>query len=271
MSEVKKVFSVARLVIGNEPFTLDAFSEIPESDTQNMIIDDEITKTTLIKFNQLNRRFASVYFASGDLNPHPEQVFNTQTRQDEDNPRANNQIERNEQLFVIIDVEEQGIYFSNFKQKSMIERWLNEHLNINTYIKNIIAKERFLEGLTTLDEIKISAVPNLLTGVGVLGDTIRSDIHNYGEDIKQIGLTIKFNENTLSDNVINLARRLIGQNESGEITKLQVSGKHDGKFERVFNTEGVIDKINIEVPIGENGLFEPLQVFETLTNKIQSE
>ena len=55
---------------------------------------------------------------------------------------------------------------------------------------------------------------------------------------------------------------------NNEIDKLMVSGRFDDKFERVFNAEGIIDKIKMQISPEKNGLFDREKVFKELIKNI---
>ena len=83
-----KIFSVARLTIGDEDFTLQDFESIEE------LYDDEQGEQNRIIQKKLfdNNRFISLYFEEGSVFPRPETVYNKKAHTEEKNPRTNDQI-----------------------------------------------------------------------------------------------------------------------------------------------------------------------------------
>ena len=57
---------------------------------------------------------------------------------------------------------------------------------------------------------------------------------------------------------------LWNRRDNNELDKLEVSGRYDNKFERVFNAEEIIDKIEINIDPEKSGLFNKDSVFKKL-------
>ena len=261
-----KIFSIARLTIGDANFTLQDFSSIAseyneelEEGDQNRIIKKEL-------FN--DDRFISFYFEEGNINPRPDRVHNIKTHNEENNPRTPDQIERNSQSFFLIDIKDQKIFISDFRKKKILEKWLSEKTQKQVLIRNIIDKSEFLNNIQNVNKIYLSAVPNLFNQEGILSEELTNDYHNYGLGIKHIGVQIKFEESELLPKKLkNKINDLFGR-QANELDKLEVSGRYDDKFERVFNAEGIIDKIEIQISPEENGLFISEKVFKKLIKEI---
>ena len=66
-----------------------------------------------------------------------------------------------------------------------------------------------------------------------------------------------------------MLNKLLKQKEEHEIEKLEVSGRSDNEFERVFNAEEIIDKVDIDVKVEKDGLFDKSKVFNALIGKIR--
>ena len=151
----------------------------------------------------------------------------------------------------------------------MLEQWLSNKIEKNVLIKNIIDRENFLNEIQSINTIYLSAVPNLFKQEGILSEELTNDHHNYGLGIKHIGVKIDFEESkSLPEKLINKTKKLLEQRANNQLDKLEVSGRYDDKFERVFNAEGIIDKIEIEIAPEKNGLFDQKQVFKKLIEKI---
>lgn len=266
----KKIFSVALLKIGEVPFTLDSFSKIPESDSEDIKIKDEVQHNKIIKKEIRDNKYVSIYIEEGDIMPRPEVVYDTLSKAEKENPRSKNEIERNTQTFILIDIETQRIFLSDFRKRKTIGEWISEKIDQPVIVKNIIDKSEFLNNINGINTIYLSAVPNLFSSAGILSQELAQDHHNYGVGIKHIGVKIKFEENSLPDKLKNFVTNLFQQQENESIQKLEISGRYsDDRFERVFNTDGIIDKIELDINPRDDGLFEPQIVFDSLIQKIQ--
>ena len=100
----KKHFSVALLKIGNKPFTLNTFSSIKEEYNKDLKEDSKIVVSRIIKKDVIEERSISLYFEEGKVLSRPEVVHNIKRHEDENNPRTIHQIERDLQIFFLIDI-----------------------------------------------------------------------------------------------------------------------------------------------------------------------
>lgn len=269
MAKVKKIFSIGQLKIGDEAFNSNIFNQIVEETVDNEFVNEEIQQSrTTIKCNYENR-FISFYIIEGGVNPRPETVFNTTSQVEENNPRNIDQIEKDVQVFILIDVATQRIFMSDFRRKHTFAEWLADKTNQKVVVSNIIDREGFIEKLKSLKKIRLSAAPNLFSELGSLGQFLKEDIHNYGTEIEQISLSIKFQKNFFPQKLRNLVIRLMGEEVSHSIDKLEISGRSDENFDRVFNAEEIVDKAEIDIFEKKDGLLDPETVFSELILRIK--
>ena len=260
-----KIFSIARLTIGDVNFTLQDFSSIESEYNEELKEQNRLIKKELFNDN----RFISLYFEEGSVNPRPDQVHNIKTHNEENNPRTPDQIERDSQSFFLIDIIKQKIFISDFRKKKMLEEWLSGKTQKQVLIRNIIDKEEFLNKIQSIDTIYLSAVPNLFSQEGILSEELTKDHHNYGQAIKHIGVKITFEKSTLlPEKLKTRIQDFFNYRANNQLDKLEVSGRYDEKFERVFNAEGIIDKIEIQISPEKNGLFDSKKVFKNLIKEI---
>lgn len=269
MSTTKKIFSVAILKIGDAPFTTDTFSPIKADEVDNFEVNGEIQHNKIVKKEVKDNRFVLIYFEEGETIPRPDLVYNRTTQSDEDNPRSIDQIERDSQTFILVDVQTQKIFISDFRKKKTLEEWLGGKTRKTVIIKNIIGRDNFLDEIRSINTIYLSAIPNLFSRMGILNQELTNDHHNYGVAIKHIGVKISFDDNNVPELLKNKILALFSQKDNDSIQSLMVSGRYDEKFERVFNAEGIVDKVTIETILSDNGLFDKDQVFNNLIQKIQ--
>ena len=265
----KKAFSVLRLKVGNNKFTLSDFSSLPNKDNFLPPTNKDNPHDTVVKQTPLLDKFISLYFEEGGALPRPETVYNIETNIDEENPRNKKQIERNTQTFVLIEERTQKIYLSNLKKKKEVEDWLKKKLSKNIIIKNIIDQEKFIDEIEQLNTIWLATSPDIFSSTGILGEELTRDIHNFGISIKHLGVSIKFEGNRFPKKAMQKLKQLLSKNQRSPLEKLEISGRVDDKFERIFNIDSIVDKIEIEVAPEKTGLFNKDNVFKKLINKIQ--
>jgi len=267
---MKKQFSVALLRIGDQPFHIQAFSSIQEEEKEDTTNEDKalLNRKTIKEIR--SNRYVLFYFEEGGNMPRQELVYNATTQEEEDNPRGIDQIERNKQTFILIDSCSQLVYMSDFRRKKTFEEWLKTKLaNNEVVVKDIIDQKTFLDTIQSVKKIHLCAVPNLFSQFGILSKELTNDYFNYGTGIDSISVTIRFAENKVPSQLKNMIRNLFKQKEDCALHSLEVCGRYDDKFERVFNAEGIVDKVTINITPDENGLLSHNEVFDRLIEEIQ--
>lgn len=150
---------------------------------------------------------------------------------------------------------------------------MNKHSWETIIIKNIIDKENFLDTLEATKTILIAARPTLFTNNGILWWVLANDIHNFGDEVESVELKINYKGikdlwRPQRNYIKEFARKLIKEDENHMVTKLQVVGRSDTAFERIFNAEWIVDKLKVIVPTEENWLFNPDNIFNNVISKI---
>ena len=266
----KKTFSVLTLKIGDHPFTLNEFSSIPDKENNPFKAVDGNQHDRLICKKIHDNEFLSLYFEEGASLPRPSVVYNTKNDRDEKNPRNEDQIERNSQIFILIQESTQKIFISDFRKKSIVEDWMKNKIGKTVFIKDIIDRKSFLDEIKNINRIYLSASPDIFSwGAGTLSKELENDIHNYGSPIKHMELSITFGKNKVIEKMRDKARELIMQQENHQIDKLEISGRYDEKFDRVFNVESIIDKIEIDAVRKADGMFDADEIFADLMSKVK--
>ena len=267
---MKKKFSIVRLNIEDRSFGIDRFFSIQSEEGKPHPSKDDIGKNILIQSKIFNNRFFSLYFEEGNALPRAETVYDSDVSKDVENPRHSNQIERREQTFILIDSKTQKVFLSNFGKKQKVIDYLKENLGVKKLgIKDIIDINNFTEQIKKVERIYFAASPRLFTAEGILGEVLSQDFNNYGASIKKLGLNIEFNKNSMHQKLKEFIEKLFDEYNECHIDKLEVCGRSDENFERVFNTGEIIDKIEIAVEPKESGMFDRKVVFEALIQTIE--
>jgi len=269
-------FSGHQLIIsGSTPFASICFAAIQDSNTEHFdikISEDKIETLSIKKVVKQTHedRFISVYFNYGEKYPYSPTVATVvgENFQELNNPRTPEQIELNDQLFVLIDLNTQRIWLSDQRQKNTVADWIKNKIGAEVSIKSIINESEFIDKIKSVQEISFAVVPNLFSSAGqdTLSKHLVQDIYGFGADKARIQLLYK---NTLITDIIKKKfYELIGRkNEFQDIT---VIGRSDDGFNTVLNLEEVVSKISIDVGSdNKSKLFNPDEVFNTLINRIK--
>lgn len=272
-------FDIKQLIINanGDPFILSDFEPIDDQYSEPLVIksnqdgEEQVERVEKVTKEIHHSRFITLYFKSGNMGPYPDKVIdvNDENLSEVDNPRNPEQIELDNQFFVVIDVERQLIYISNLKKKGFISKWLTEKLDRASYIKSIIKKEDFIDNIETVDEINFTLEPDLfdLSETGSLNEVLAKHLFNYSADV--IRVEMKYKSTTLSSRLKSLIKGDFFDKQS-QYKNLSIVGRtSDAKFERTFNLREVSERILINVDIEDRiSMFDPSKVFAALINKI---
>lgn len=190
-------FSINQLVLDNTEFNIHSFSLIENEyfEPQKVTEEEEVEVIAIQKIYKkiIDSRFVTFYFNDGDKFPYSEKVLNASdpTYPEEDNPRSPDQIELNNQFFVLADIAKQRLYISDQRKRNKFSQWLAEKTGKEINIKSIINESEFIEKIKTVDQITFSIEPNLLNSGSedILSNNLVRDIYGYGADRAKIELS----------------------------------------------------------------------------------
>jgi hypothetical protein len=230
-----------RLVIDNlEIIEPSDFDVIPTQATEPLTIAGEILSIDKVERLVYNERFLSLYFERGDKYPYPDKVYDAATSSEVDNPRSADEVELDVQFFVLIDCEKQRIYLSNQRVKTWLEKFLTTKLGRNVTIKPVIDEGDFMDKISSISEVTLSADASEVSTKETLAGILASDAYGYGAVRAELRLVYK-QRKSLSERARNAANEFLGRR--GEFKKLTIVGRSSEGFERVFNSEEIAYKI----------------------------
>lgn len=208
--------------------------------------------------------FVQIYLEYGNPLPRPEHVINTETTQNEDNPRTEAQIEP-KQMFVLIDSRHSVAWFSNIKKSSILATIFTK-LGIRSEIKNIYNAEDFIEKIKSINGIKLATTPETLFNATKLKHYLNNDIYGYGAS--SAILELKYHKTvSLEGDLMENLRDLFSNRVSFDT--FIVSGKDDGNMDVVFNNESLVEKIFLDIKPLPSGEYLSDEVFSKLIGSIQ--
>lgn len=133
--------------------------------------------------------------------------------------------------------------------------------------KDVYDEQRFIETLKKLDDIRLSAVPNLFSQSGVLTERLAEEIDGYEATSAQLHFHYqdKFVGNSLIEKI-----KSIFQNRNN-FNGIVISGRDEKNLGMLFNAEGFSRKIEFKASVDENKMFLPDEVFNKLITIIRNE
>lgn len=274
MAKKELKFHVNQLIINSDSvFSCTDFDPIKDEATETHEIKkikgegNEILSVKKVLKKIYENRFVALSFDEGAKFPYPPTVVNSNL-DEESNPRAPDQIELDQQFFILVDTETKRIWISEYRKKNSICVWLKEKLNSEVEIKSIFKDGEFMEKIKSIKEISFSIVPNLFNAADqdILSHHLLQDIYGFGA--QKAKLKMEFNNSEISDIIKRKVNELIGR--KNEFLDITVIGRSDGILESTFNLEEITSKVSIEATIKETSkLLDPDEVFKNLINKIK--
>ncbi|EKE18533.1 MAG: hypothetical protein ACD_9C00304G0003 [uncultured bacterium] len=136
MSKKTLKFSVNQLIIDGQIFDASAFASVKDEELETQVITQkeqesaEVLTIKKIKKAVTENRFIAIYFNEGDKFPYPKTVIDSTDPNfgEKDNPRPPEQIELDNQFFVLADIEKQRVFMSDGRKKGSFNTWLLKKL-----------------------------------------------------------------------------------------------------------------------------------------------
>lgn len=263
ISKKPLVFSGVFLYLNDEKLSIENFHKHlpPGSYTNN---DDSKVQIFNIEYEE---NYLKMNFGEGTVGPRSPNVFNFDTQEEEPNPRSKNQVEPR-QTFAVIDFRTSFVWISNSKKRTALIDLFKERFKTSSIvIKEIYDEQQFIEMLKSLDNIKISAVPNLFSDSGILSKTLSVEINGYEASVATISLG--YNNRLTNNYLIEKVKSIFEQKNS--LRSIVIAGKDENNLGMLFNSEGFSRKIDIEAQVDDDEMFSVEDVYIKLINKIKNE
>lgn len=263
ISKKPLIFSGVFLYLDNEKLSIDNFQEhLPAGSYTN----NNESKVQIFNI-EYEDNYLKMNFGEGIVGPRSPNVFNFETEEEEPNPRQKNQVEPR-QTFAIIDFRTSFLWISHSKKRTaLIDLFKNHFTTSAIVIKEIYDETKFIEMLKSLDNIKISATPNLFSDSGILSQTLSEEINGYQASVATLSLS--YNNRITNDYLIEKIKSIFEQKNS--LKNIVISGKDENNLGMLFNTEGFSRKIDIEAYVDEDEMFAIEDVYSKLIIKIKRE
>ena len=199
--------------------------------------------------------------------PYKETVYNIETEKEEKNPRNNSQIESKTE-FCLLDFNTSYLWVNNFfNKKYYVEFIMTALKNYTLKLKDVYNEEEFLNAIKSLNELKLSAEPEIFNSED-LSQSMIENIYGYGAE--KLSLNFKFNsEEKISDRILNKLRNLFAKRSS--FKNLVISGRDENNLGILFNSSNFSRKIDFNGEVDEGEVFIPENIFTTLIIKIKNE
>lgn len=259
----KKSITFSGIVCFINDFKIDAnkFLEIIHPGTY-----DEISGNSIQIFKlEYQENFLKVGFSDGSAMPRNPVVYN-KTKQDfEPNPREIDQIEPRD-YFAVFDLDSSYLWLSNTKKKSTILNYFQKKFGNQTIVlKDVYEEKKFLETIKTLDQIRISAAPNIFSSTNTLSKALVDEM--YGAH--HATLHLKYQNAIVGDDVFEKVRNIFFNRNSFD--GITISGRDEKNLGMLFNNGLFTRKIDLKADVDENEMFVSSDVFSQIISAIKKE
>jgi hypothetical protein len=260
----KIVFSGTFLSVNDNAISIDEFKrQIPE-DTYTLT---ENKRVHIYKYTY-NENYLKITFGDGSAMPRNPNVFDVETKTTLPNPRQPNQAEPRE-TFGLIDFTTGFLWLSNSRKRNSLLDFFRTKFDSKSKLvsKDVYDEQKFIETLKKLDDIRLSAVPNLFSQSNVLTEKLAEEINGYEATSAQ--LHFHYQDKIVGNSLLEKIKSIF-QNRNN-FNSIVISGRDENNLGMLFNADGFSRKIEFKASIDENEMFLPDEVFNKLTATIKNE
>lgn len=259
----KRTLSFSGIVcyIDDLKIDLDSFKEVVQEGNF-----DEIKANRVHIFQlEYEENFLKINFSDGSAMPRNPNVYNKSKQELEPNPRHSDQIEPKE-YFAVLDLTSSYLWLSNTKKKSLlVDFFEKKFLKKKIILKDVYDENKFVKGLKTLDQIKLSSAPSLFSESNSVSKALVDEMYGAYEAI----LHLKYKNKFIGDDLQTKIRSIFKNRES--FNGIMISGRDESNMGMFFNNNLFSRKIDVEVPVDINEMFNPKDVFSRIIAKIEEE
>ncbi|WP_279034430.1 hypothetical protein [Lactobacillus intestinalis] len=232
-----------------------------------------VDKNNVYESNQIvDKDFWFIFINYGNSEPRGEKVYDFKENKKLKNPRTSSQAELKDQLFAYYDFKNEILYLNNSNKKKIIIKILKETTHLIFNIKNIyievedfIAKLKEVNSFEFTSEKDIFSLPNEEAQRRALEDLTGTTAP------KVFKVQAKYHKNS-SYSIFNFLKKMGKKVKANQLKGLIIKGKSESGFERVYNTDTLIQKEVLKhVTVDENNQFDPENVLKALQKQIDLE
>ena len=216
-----------------------------------------------------NKHYVFLVIESGKLEPRDTTVTDYYTNQKRENPKSETELEFLKQFFVLFDLDNNLLYFSDARHRNLLEKILKDTIGVEFSIKGLYEdKEEFFKILSSVDEIQFTSKDDIFSTLsqkrGALYDLFETD------GLEDLTLNVKLSSMKINK-IKTFLRRILKESENHQLSSILIRGNDDAGFEHVFNRDTFIKKISINVEKQQaTGKFLGLEVKDILLKEIAS-
>jgi hypothetical protein len=206
----------------------------------------------------------NIYFPHGKPTPHNPEIVNVDTKTAKVNPRTAHEYEPKQQ-FALIDFSKSRLWLNNAKKRGVMREFLMEKLETdNLFIKDIYDEEEFINTIKRVDDIRISAAPDMFSSTHILSSELANDINGY--EAVAATLSFRYENHLIGNNLLEKIKSLF-QNKD-RFRGITVAGRDQDNIGMLFNVDTFSQKIDFKLEVDDNEMFIEEEVFSELIDRL---
>jgi hypothetical protein len=256
-------FSSFQLIINEQTPSLEDLKPILDEDkyidsNMHYLLDSVI----------IEDRFFWLYSQFGKSLPYSNEVIDNKTKEKKKNPRTEDDIELNKQLFCLYDSITKRFFISNSQKKKFLQCFFKEKLKKDITIKRyFVSPKEFIEKIQKIDKISFTSRNNLFSN----GDDIFKKSNNtfgLGEPI-DFKLDLNYSGKDKTDVFVDFFNDLTERKKNLEIDSLVCIGRDDNDMESIFDISSYTQTIPLNTKKQDHGLYDENIIKRDLLDKIK--
>jgi hypothetical protein len=227
--------------------------------------------TYLIKAQNIEDNFFWFYARYGKEFPYCEVVFDKGDEKEQPNPRLSSQIEPAYQLFAMYCMKDKVLYLSNLRKKIVVEKWLQEKLDASVTIKHFVkSAEDFIAVIKSVEKVRFVARRDLFSASNGVLDILPAPNDVYGLGMtEKFSLEAKFAKASVTENFKEIFKKMAIWKKNHVAESLICIGKDDKNIETIFNMDGFVQKVSLDITKDSNGRYSESDACDLLLKKLQ--
>lgn len=217
---------------------------------------------------ELLDKYVWLYFEYDNRRLYGENVLDTDKGVMHKNRRPKKNVELKQQLFVVIDIEQERIYSSDSQKKTLIKNYLLDVTNVKIDIKRVYSSlDDFEMNVKMLKKVKLTMLNNMTNNLDPQSIFVR-ETNKFGLDLpKRLCLQAEY-DGVMVNKVRKVVENLRRKKDQGYYNDVVLIGTDEEGFESIFDFNHLTKNIQIDVHKNEDDRFDELEVKKEIIRKL---
>lgn len=210
--------------------------------------------------------FMFIYIEYGQPFPRSPNYVHQVTQKTRKNPRTADEYEP-KQDFIVIDFKRSSAWLCHVSRRNLLKQFLRSFGFEKIGITEVYNEAEFIKSLKKLNDLRVSAAPELFSAGNTLSKELVNEMNGYGAPRATIHFHYSYAK--IGDKIKSKIKGLLNQKDS--FKSIRISGRNNQNIGMVFNSEIFSKKIQTDTVVDENERFTPTKVFADIIRRIRNE